>query len=308
VVNSTPVKPQKTMIIAISLLLGLMLSVLLSLLLEYLDNNVRSGEDVATKLEVPLLGILPWVPGKHKKFELQRGFIGNFNPAFSESVRTLRTGVLMSALDTPHKVVLITSSLPEEGKTSVSMNLAFALAQVKRTCLIDADMRRPTVYKILGGELNMPGLSNLVADTEPMAKCVHQHESGLFYIPSGPVPPNPSELLSSKRFADVLAKLEASFDIVLIDSPPAQLVSDAIILSSLANALIFVVRADSTPYQVAKGALTQLKKGRAHLLGVVLNWLDVEKSERYYGYGRNFSYGGKYKYYKKHGYYGATKK
>lgn len=308
IVTMTPVKPRKTLIISISLFIGLMLGIVLALLLEYLDNTVRSGEDVATKLQVPLLGILPWVPGKHNKFELQRGFLKNFNPAFSEAVRTLRTGILMSALDSPHKVVLVTSSVPEEGKTSVSMNLAFALAQVKRTCLVDADMRRPSVYKVLGGDVNMPGLSNLVADTETMSKCVHQHESGLYYIPSGPVPPNPSELLSSKRFADVLHKLEASFDIILIDSPPVQLVSDASILASVANALVFVVRADATPYQVSKGALDLLKKGKAHLLGVVLNRLDVEKSERYYGYGRYFSYGGKYKYYKRYGYYGDKKK
>ena len=285
-----------------------MLGVLLALLLEYLDNTVRSGEDVATKLEVPMLGILPWVQGKHAQFELQRGFLQNFNPAFSEAVRTLRTGILMSALDHPHKVVLVTSSVPEEGKTSVSMNLAFAMSQVKRTCLIDADMRRPSVYKVMGGDTKMPGLSNLVADTEPVSKCVYEHESGLFYIPSGPIPPNPSELLSSKRFADVLRKLESMFDVILIDSPPVQLVSDATILAGVANALVFVVRADSTPFQVAKGAMEQLKKGKAKLLGVVLNRLDVDKAERYYGYGKYFSYGGKYKYYKRYGYYGATKK
>ena len=307
IVSDNPVKPKKARIIAISLVIGLMLGIMLALLLEYLDNTVRSGEDVAIKLEVPLLGILPWVPGKHAQFELQRGFLKNFHPAFSEAVRTLRTGIMMSALDHPHKVVLVTSSVPEEGKTSVSMNLAFALAQVKRTCLIDADMRRPSVYKVMGGEANMPGLSNLVADTEPVSKCVYEHESGLFYIPSGPVPPNPSELLSSKRFADVMAKLESMFDVILIDSPPVQLVSDATILAGVANALVFVVRADSTAYQVALGALEQLKKGKAQLLGVVLNRLDVEKSERYYGYGKYFSYGGKYNHYKRYGYYGGTK-
>ena len=307
VVSGTPVKPKKTRIIVISLVIGLMLSIALALLLEYLDNTVRSGEDVAIKLEVPMLGILPWVPGKHAKFELQRGFLMNFNPAFSEAVRTLRTGILMSALDRPHKVVLVTSSVPEEGKTSVSMNLAFAMSQVKRTCLIDADMRRPSIYKAMGGDLKMPGLSNLVANTEPASKCIHEHESGLFYIPSGPVPPNPSELLSSKRFSEVLANLESMFDIIIIDSPPVQLVSDATILAGVANALVFVVRADATPYQVAKGALEQLKRGKAQLLGVVLNRLDVDKAERYYGYGRYFSYGGKYKYYKKYGYYGGKK-
>jgi len=97
------------------------------------------------------------------------------------------------------------------------------------------------------------------------------------------------------------------FDVIVIDSPPVQLVSDATILAGVANALVFVVRADATPYQVASGALEQLKKGRAKLLGVVLNRLDVEKAERYYGYGRYFSYGGKYKYYKRYGYYGSKK-
>ena len=222
-------------------------------------------------------------------------------------MRTLRTGILMSALDNPHKVILVTSSVPEEGKTSVSMNLSFALAQVKRTCLIDADMRRPSVSRVLGGEQKAPGLSNLVAGTEPVAKCVYEHESGLFYIPSGPVPPNPSELLSSRRFSDVLGTLESMFDVIIIDSPPVQLVSDATILAGVANALVFVVRADATPYQVAKGAIEQLKSGKAKLLGVVLNRLDVDKSERYYGYGRHFSYGGKYKYYKRYGYYGSKK-
>ena len=308
IVSGAPVKPQKTRIIAISLVIGLMLGIGLALLLEHLDNTVRTGEDVATKLQAPLLGMLPWVAGKHKNFELQRGFLANFDPAFSEAVRTLRTGVLMSALDHPHKIVLITSSVPEEGKTSVSMNLAFALAQVKRTCLIDADMRRPSVYKVMGGEVNMAGLSNQVADTEPVSKCVYEHESGLFYIPSGPIPPNPSELLSSRRFTEVLNKLGTMFDVILIDSPPVQLVSDATILAGVANALVFVVRADSTPYQVAKGALELLKKGRAQLLGVILNRLDVDKAERHYGYGKYFSYGGKYKYYKRYGYYGGAKK
>ena len=307
VVPGAPIKPQKTRIIAISLVIGLMLGIMLAFLLEYLDNTVRSGEDVASKLQVPLLGILQWIRARHRKFEVQRAFVDKFNPVFSESVRTLRTGLLMSALDNPHKVVLITSSLPEEGKTSVAMNLAFALAQVKRTCLIDADLRRPTMHKILGGEANAPGLSNLVAGTEPAAKCIQQHESGLFYMHSGPIPPNPLELLSSKRFTDVLTKLGETFEIIIIDSPPVQLVSDAVILAGLANALVFVVRADSTPYQVAKGALELLTKGKAQLLGVVLNCVDLEKAERYYGYGKYFTYGGKYKYYKRYGSYGGEK-
>jgi succinoglycan biosynthesis transport protein ExoP len=309
VVLTTPVKPQKGLIISIALVVGLMLGVMLAFLLEYLDNTVRTSDDVETKLQAPLLGVLQWIRAKHKTFELQRAYLDNALPAFTEAVRTLRTGILMSALDNPHKVVLVTSSLPDEGKTSVACNLAFALAQVKRTCLIDADMRRPQLAKILGMDTSVPGLSHLVAGTEPAAKCIHEYEnSGLFVIPSGAVPPNPLELLSSKRFGEAMKKLEESFDVIIIDSPPIQLVSDALILAGTANAVVFVVRADSTPYQVARGGIELLGKGKAHLLGVVINQLDLEKAERYYGYGKYFSYGYKHKYYKRYGNYGGANK
>jgi capsular exopolysaccharide synthesis family protein len=223
-------------------------------------------------------------------------------PSFVEAVRTLRTGVLMSTPDSTNKVILVTSSVPEEGKTSVATNLALALAQLKRTCLIDADMRRPQIARILELDPDAPGLSQLLAGAEPAQRCIHRfRDSGLHFIPSGPVPSNPLEILSSKRFGEVLRKLEESFDFVVLDSPPVQLVSDAVVLAGLAHSLVFVVRADTTPHQVARGAIELLKKGKAQLLGVVLNQLDWDKAERYYGYGK-FSYGGKYKSYKNYGY------
>jgi Mrp family chromosome partitioning ATPase len=113
------------------------------------------------------------------------------------------------------------------------------------------------------------------------------------------------DLLSSKRFSEALRKLEESFDVIIVDSPPVQLVSDAVVLAGAANALVFVVSADSTPYQVAKGAIERLRKGKAQLLGVVLNRLDMAKTERYYGYGKYLSYGGKYRSYEPHRYYGG---
>jgi capsular exopolysaccharide synthesis family protein len=219
-----------------------------------------------------------------------------------EAVRTLRTGVLMSAPDSANKTILVTSSVPEEGKTSVAVNLALALAQLKRTCLVEADMRRPQLAGILEVDPDAPGLSQLTAGTEPASRCIHPfRDSGLHFIPSGPVPSNPLELLSSRRFAEILAKLGESFDFVVLDSPPVQLVSDAVVLAGVADSLVFVVRADTTPHQVAKGAIELLRKGKAQLLGVVLNQLDWDRSERYYGYGK-FSYGGKYKSYKSYGY------
>jgi len=151
----------------------------------------------------------------------------------------------MSALDNPHKVVLITSSVPEEGKTSVSMNLAFALAQVKRTCLIDADMRRPSIYKVMEARSILPACRP-GREHEPVSKCVYEHESGCLH----PVRADSAQsfgMLSSKRFADVIRKLETMFDVILIDSPPVQLVSDAVILAGVANAMVFVVAPTRRP-------------------------------------------------------------
>ena len=299
IVPVTPVRPLKTHIVLTSLFMGLVLSIMMAFLLEHLDNTVRTSTDVETKLEAPLLGLLPWIRGKHGKFELQRVFLEDTEHAFIEAVRTLRTGVLMSALDSPHRTILVTSSLPEEGKTSVATNLALALAQLKRTCLVDADMRRPQLARILDIDPAAPGLSQLVAGAEPQERCIHVYrDSNLNFIPSGPVPANPLELLSSRRFGEVLKNIEESFDVIVFDSPPVQLVSDAVVLAGIADTLVFVVRADSTPYQVARGGIEILKNSKARLLGVVLNQFDLEKAERYYGYGEHFSYGGKYRSYK----------
>jgi capsular exopolysaccharide synthesis family protein len=289
--------------VLVALAFGLLLGVVLAFLLEYLDNTVRTSNEVESKLAAPLLGVLPWVDeARRSRFALERAFFENTAPPFVEAVRTLRTGVLMSAPDSASKTILVTSSVPEEGKTSVAANLALALAQLKRVCLVDADMRRPKIAGVLDVDPDAPGLSQLMAGTEPASKCIHQfRDSGLHFIPSGQVPSNPLELLSSRRFGEMLKKLEGSFDFVVLDSPPVQLVSDAVVLAGMASSLVFVVRADTTPHQVARGAIELLRKGKAHLLGVVLNQLDWDKAERYHGYGK-LSYGGKYKSYENYGY------
>jgi succinoglycan biosynthesis transport protein ExoP len=299
---SVPVRPQKTRIVLTSLAFGFLLAIVLAFLLEHLDNTIRTSNEVEAKLSAPLLGVLPWIAARNENHELERAFFENLTPAFVEAVRTLRTGVLMSA-DSAGKTILVTSSVPEEGKTSVAANLALALAQLKRTCLVDADMRRPQIARILDLDPDAPGLSQLMAGTEAAQRCIYPFkDSGLHFIPSGPAPANPLELLSSRRFGEMLGKLEESFDFVVLDSPPVQLVSDAVVLAGMVNSLVFVVRADTTPHQVARGAIELLRKGKAQLLGVVLNQLDWDRAERYYGYGK-FSYGGKYKSYKSYGYY-----
>ena len=299
VVSGGPYSPKKARIIGIAAVVGLILGIMLALLLEYLDNTIKNAEDVDAKLRHPLLGQLPRLKGKIESGDSQIAFVKDKDPGFSEEIRSIRTGVLLSSIDSPHKVLLVTSSIPGEGKTSVATNIALALGQVRKVCLIDADMRRPTVAKVLGVDTTSKGLSNLVSGSDPTSECLHfNKELGIHIIPSGVVPPNPLELLSSVRFAEAMKWLEESFDIIIIDSPPLQLVSDPLILSQFANSVIYVVKADSTPYQVAAGGLDRLREAKAHVLGVIINQIDREKADRYYGYGKYsaYGYGKKYSY------------
>ena len=292
VVRAAPYSPKKLGIIGIAAIVGLILGLMLALLLEYLDNTIKTAEDVDIKLHQSLLGQLPRIKGKIAAGDLQIAFIEDKDPGFSEEIRSIRTGVMLSSIDSPHKVLLVTSSTPGEGKTSVATNIALALGQVRKVCLIDADMRRPTVAKVLGVNSNSKGLANLVSGSDPTSECMHYNkELGIHIIPSGVVPPNPLELLSSIRFAEAIKWLEDSFDVVIIDSPPIQLVSDPLLLSQFAHSVIYVVKADSTPYQVALGGLQRLREANAHILGVIINQIDREKSDRYYGYGKYSAYG-----------------
>lgn len=298
VVPDTPVRPNKKRTLIIAIVLGLMLGGMLAFLLEYLDNTVKNSDDVEHKLGLPLLGVLQKVRGWSKDDVVGRAVISDTQSVFAESVRTLRTSVLMSALDDPHKVLLVTSSVAEEGKTTVALNLAFAFGQIKKVCLIDADMRRPQVAHSARIDRSLPGFSHLVAGTEPIERCMHlDEESGIHIIPAGVVPPNPQELLSSRRFNEVMKELHRIFDIVILDSPPIQLMSDALVLSSHANAVIYVVKANSTPYQIVRSGIERLRKVGAPTLGIVLNQLDVRKADKYYGYGKYSTYGKGYSYY-----------
>ena len=300
-VPSRAFAPNKTQIVAIAAGVTLILAAMLALLLDRLANTLNSTSDVENRLGVPALGVLQKIKGFVKKgFVSELAFFNDTQSTFSEAVRTVRTSVLMSALDEPHKVVVITSSVPEEGKTTLSFNLACALGQVKKVLLVDGDLRRPKIGKLVGRDAKSPGLADLVAGQAQVSQCVFfDDRAGIHILSAGTVPPNPLELLSSKRFEDVISKLKEAFDIVLIDSAPLQLVSDAQVLSQFASSVIYVVKADSTPYQVAQNGLKKLRRVNAVILGVVLNQLDLEKAEKYYG---EYSGYRSYKGYKKYGY------
>jgi succinoglycan biosynthesis transport protein ExoP len=298
-----PFGPNKQMIIGMAVLAALLAGVSLALLIERLNNRVKASHEVESKLGVRALGVLP-ITRSEPNEPLELMFSESNQNAFSEAIRTIRSSVLLSGLQSPRKVVLLTSSVPEEGKTTLATNLAFAFSQVKKTLLIEGDMRRPKIARILGQDRNRPGLAELVAQGLPLAECVYQvPDSPLYVLQAGRVPANPLELISSPGMELAMERLKEEFEVIVIDSPPVQLVSDAVMLSQLATSVLFVVRADKTPYPVARHALSRLHRVDAPVLGVVLNQIDLEKADNYYG--EYSGYGNRY--YRKYGYYGKDR-
>jgi capsular exopolysaccharide synthesis family protein len=286
IVSNSPIKPDKKMVIGSAFVLSLLLGVAIAFLLEHLDTSVRSAEDAERKLGLPLLAAMPLI-------ELAKGQAAGLHyrdapkSLFAESVKTIRTGILLSGIDHPKKTLVVTSSVPGEGKSTVAINLALAHAQTRRVLLIDGDMRRPSIAKTLGLDNTHPGLSMLVLDMVKLENCVYKIEGiSLEVLTAGSIPPNPLELLISEKFRELLAQLGETYDTIIIDSPPVQLVSDAVVLSSMATGVVFVLKADATPFQLARRAIRALQRGGASMFGVVLNQADF-RNEGYYGnYGK----------------------
>lgn len=304
--NYTPVEPDKRRIVTIAVLLALLAGAAASVAVDRLDNTVKGGEDAEVRLKQPLLAALPEV-AKSEDAKMARLYLDDGHSHFAEAIRTARTGVMLSSLDTPRKILLITSTLPGEGKTTLATNLALAHAQTKRTLLIDCDMRRSQVSKALNMPPGMLGLSNLVAGTAVAQDCIHPiAESPLLVLPVGDLPPNPLELILSQRFKDTLAQLSEAFEMIIIDSPPVELVSDALVLAPMATSVAYVVRAMSTPAPLVRKNLGRVQRAGGNILGVLVNKLDFKHARMYYGeYGAgNYTYGG-YGYGQGHLPYGA---
>jgi len=280
-----PAKPKKKLIVILSFVVSLMFAVVAVFLLESLNNTIRSSADVQEKLAQTMLGLLPELDDTDQ-YASYKHYLADGKSGFSEAVRTIRTGLVLSSLDNPHKVIGVTSTIPGEGKTSVAFCLAYSLGQLERVLLIDADMRKPSIGKFLDFGNNAAGLSNLVAETASLEECIHTVEgTGVDVLVAGIIPPNPLELLSSVRFSKVLEALEERYDRIVIDSPPCQAVSDAIVLSKRVGSMVYVVRADATSSTNIKAGLQRLAEVNAPVVGVVLNRVDINKRDRYYSEG-----------------------
>jgi capsular exopolysaccharide synthesis family protein len=289
-----PAKPKKSLIIAAAFVLSLGLGVFLALSLEALNSGIRSVDDVERKLGQRMLGIIPWQAHKKNQNLPLRHFFDNKHHMFSESVRTLRTSLQLLNLEKPSQTVLVTSSVPREGKSTVSINLAFAMGQLSKVLLLDTDLRRPTLSKQFDLPGFQPGLSNLIAGTHTLEECIVTDEkSGIDLICAGSSPPNPQELLASEQFKLLMAKLKTQYEHIIVDSAPTQAVSDAVIVSKLCDSVVYVVRADSTSYKVINNGLSRFMQIGHRVDGVVLNQVDLKKAKKtgeYSGFYDQYGY------------------
>ena len=277
----SPVRPRRSLNMLLALFAGSLVGLGLVFFFDYLDNRIKTPEEIVQHLGLPSLGLIPVAP----KAAGNGGdpMIDQSEPIFSEAFRALRTNVLFSSAEEGTHTVVVTSTGPGEGKSLVTANLALALAKAgQRVLLIDADLRRPRVHTIFGKKL-VPGLSNLMIGASKAAEVVQRGRiQNLWILPAGKIPPNPAELLGSKRFSEFLKSLKDHFDWVLIDSPPVMAVADACVIAHRATGVIFVVSADTTSRHTARQALEQLAQAHARVIGGVLNRVDLKRNPYYY--------------------------
>ncbi len=279
-----PAKPNKKRNILLGIILGLFGGIGLAFFFEYLDNTVKTPEDVEEKFNIPVISTIDLI--KDKKQTVVQNVMGDASSLIAESFKGMRTAVLLSSADNPPKILLVSSFTPGEGKSSISAGLAMSLAHAgKKVLLIDADMRRPVQHKNFNF-VNTSGLSSFLAGvTNETEIKMEQPVENLYLITSGPVPPNPSELLSSKKLKDLLSRVSSDFDMIIIDTPPLASVTDPVILSKHVDGVILVTWAGKTTYEMLAKGLKQLREVNAPLTGLVLNRFNAKKSGYYYNYG-----------------------
>ena len=296
-----PYKPNKGLNLLLAAVVGLFLGVGLAFFFEYLDNTIKTPEDVEQLIRLPSFGMVPEISNGRRR-RLEKGTTcpvelityGHPKSMLSEAYRSIRTSILLSFSEKPPKKIAITSPNPSEGKTTTVINTAIALSQTgARVLIIDADLRKPRLHKIFNRE-NGQGLSNFLSGHGDLESVVKTSEvPNLFYIPSGPIPPNPSELLGSTLFKKMVESLEARFDHIVFDSPPVLGFADSIILSTSVDGVILTALGGKTPRETLQRAKEVLQQVNSKIIGVVINRVDIRRSDYGYYYYRYHSYYGK---------------
>ncbi len=290
----TPIKPKKKLNILLAAVVGLTLGVGLAFFLEYIDNTVKSPEDVERFLNTTLLGVLEKVriPKSEKQVSLEILTHEMPKSTFAEAMRNVRTSIMLSSTDNPKRSLLVTSAQPGEGKTFIASNLAIIIAKTgKKTLLVDADFRKPRVHNVFDIE-TLPGLSNhLIGESDLESIIKPTAIPNLSIVTCGLIPPNPSEMLGSHSMETFCKSVKERFDTVIFDTPPAMTVTDAVVLSNIVNGVIYVIKSGEATKEMVKRSILQLSGKKSEMLGVVMNSVDVSRGGYYHYYSRYYKYG-----------------
>jgi capsular exopolysaccharide synthesis family protein len=284
-------KPDLRRNLTLASLMGLVLGVLLALAFEYLDDTIKRPEDVEKLLGLPVLGAIPLL----KSPLTPRTALEDSRSPFAEAYRSLRTALQFATNRGVPKTLLITSATPSEGKSTTALVLGQYYAHLgKRVLIVDCDLRNPSLHRDLGVE-NGEGLSNYLAGAmKPTDLIKPTSTPGLMYLPTGPLPPNPAELLMGSKMVSLLTVAAERFDLLILDGPPVMGLADAPILANLADGTLLVIRAGTTRVAVVKNAVKRLQSARAHVVGGLLTHFRADQAGQGYGYGAYsyYSYGG----------------
>ena len=278
-----PVAPRKDLIVLMAFVASLALGVAVAIIIELMDSGFRSIHQLEQMTGVAALGMVPFQSGRlRRNAKPWMNIVDKPNSAYSEALRTIRTGIQLSSADHPQRTVVVTSSVPGEGKTTTSLSLAAAsAASGARTLLIDCDLRQPSAHKNLGVE-NEAGLAEFLSGQRNLEELVHvEPRTGLYYILAGKRPPSPTDLLGSLRMRRLLQQLGDAFDLVVLDTPPVLAVSDALLLVRQADTTIFVVRWEKTRRDIASTGVKMVYEAGARLSGIVLTQVDLRRHAQY---------------------------
>ena len=302
--------------LAFGLMGGLFIGLFVGIMLQLRDNTLNIPEEFEEHCPYPMLGVIPgFGVANHAIFgsstaDTSEPLVDNAwilrdpKSQLSEAYRQIRTSILLSSIDQPPKVMLFTSPLGGDGKSTSAYNLAVAFTvQSAKVLILNADMRKPSLGKLAGLAPSL-GLSDILAGGKTFDEVVHVHEKlpALHILLAGTIPPDPAELLGSQRFADLVTQLRERFDYILIDAPPVLLVTDPVVVSMVVDAVVVVVRAGKTQKQELRRFWSTLYKTKAHVIGFILNDFNPRKQGYGYGDGYGDSYG------KAGGYYSDSSK
>lgn len=296
-----PVSPKRRQNLILGAILGLILGIGAAFVIEYLDTSVRDPKEIETMTGLPVLASIPAIKGKgmsedDEVSKIEARFITHFHPRSSvaEAYRILRTNITFSAVKAPIKSLVVSSSIPQEGKSTVIGNLAITFAQTgNRSLIIDTDLRKPVFNKIFK-EKRIKGLSDVLIGREKLKDAIFKTSiENLDLLPSGTLPPNPTELLTSAKMKALHEELKGMYEYLFFDSPPILGVADASILASLCDGLLFVVWVGRTGRDAVLEASKVLESAHIRVLGVVLNGIDISHRYRsryyyYYHYYHNY--------------------